>query len=740
MAKSLSRIIKIKNEINDLKKSYKKKPTPEKLTQIGKLFFILGMVDEAIKTINQAITQNPDDPENYRLVGDYMNVKGRFDTALDYYKRALLAKEDYHPAMAGMGAAFIKMKEHEKAAQCFEAALKICDNEENNHGVAVLLFDLGYFDKAIPYFLKAVSLNPSKPDYHKNIAKAYFRMAKNQEALEHLYEAYKLSDKDDKNYFISEMSNVMMQLHISAYSQKMRDIVDICLKAKDISHRNFSTVWHTLFITNPVYQPISSLYQYKTYEAFRENFDLKSLLPLLSEDFIVHGLRLLTVQTLELEVIFRNIRRYLLEIADADQISEFASNLKQQDSLLALYCALSEQCFLNEYIYWETSEEKNSIERLKSKIQSSECVYKDWQDLCFLAIVGAYIPLWTLGEKVQQSAKVITSKYKQDSIVSLIALQISEPELEQKIRSTIKSLGNIEDEVSQKVRAQYEESPYPRWRYANLHSDPDLSPEFKKPYEILIAGCGTGKQVLQDVLMYPNSRITAVDLSLSSISYAKRKIIENNIQSVEFYHGDLLDLHLLGKQFDFVMCSGVLHHMKDPEAGLASITKCLKRGGMMDIGLYSEIARYRVVHFRKLVEEQGWSADLDGIRKFREHVLNLDPDDTNRQLSKSRDFYSSSSCRDLIFHVQEHRYTLLQIEDMLERHGLKFFQFSFLPPQTYQFFKKYYTKPEEALDLKNWHKFEEKHTNAFAAMYQFWVCHKEDEAELRKAPKRVNIL
>lgn len=740
MSKSLSKIIKIKNEINDLKKSYKKKPSSEKLTQIGKLFFTIGKTEEAFHILNQAVSENPDNPETYRMMGDFLNVQGKLDMAIDCYDRALFAQEDYHPALVGKGGAYVKMKEHEKAAKCFEAALAISDNDVNNSCVGILLFDTGNFEQAAHYFLKAISLNRSNPQYHKNLAKIYFRIAKNQDALDHLFEAYKMCEDEDKGYFISEMSNVMMQVHISAYTQKMREIVDICLKSKDISHRNFSNVWYTLFITNPAYQPIVTLYQHKTYEAFQQAFDLKSLLPLLSEDFIVHGLRLLAMQSPELEFIFCHIRRYLLEITQAQKLSEFGQTLKEQEALLALSCALSEQCFLNEYIYKVSPQEQENVEHLKSRLYRAAGTYQDYQDLILVAMIGAYVPLWTLGPRIVEHAHVVRKKFKQDSVLSLLTLQIFEPETEQKVRKTVKPLGDITDEVSQKVRAQYEESPYPRWRYANLHADPDKSAEFKKPYDILIAGCGTGKQVLQDVMMYPNAKITAVDLSLSSISYAKRKIMENNIKTVEFYHGDLLDLHKLGKKFDFVMCSGVLHHMNDPEAGLASITKCLKPGGMMDIGLYSEIARHRVVHFRKLVEEKGWAADLEGIRQFREHVMTLANDDTNRSIVRSRDFYSASSCRDLIFHVQEHRYTLLQIEDMLDRHGLKFFQFSFLPPMTYKAFKNFFPKPEEGLDLKNWHKFEEKYTDAFAAMYQFWVCRKDDEAMLRAAPKRVNIL
>ena len=109
-----------------------------------------------------------------------------------------------------------------------------------------------------------------------------------------------------------------------------------------------------------------------------------------------------------------------------------------------------------------------------------------------------------------------------------------------RILKIIKSLENISDQVSRKVKDQYEVNPYPRWRYGTknkisnfvsiLNNDikpnrVDLKNMFLSPY-ILVAGCGTGAQ-LQSIAYRENAKILAFDLSFSSLAYAKRKMEES---------------------------------------------------------------------------------------------------------------------------------------------------------------------------------------------------------------------
>ena len=153
---------------------------------------------------------------------------------------------------------------------------------------------------------------------------------------------------------------------------------------------------------------------------------------------------------------------------------------------------------------------------------------------------------------------------------------------------------------------QYEENPFPRWRFTlrpmkgndineftNRYSDTF----FQKP-EILIAGCGTGQQAMA-WSAYKDSKICAVDLSSESLAYAIRKAKEKNIKNINFYHLDLLDLELLNKNFDIIISTGCLHHMEKPEDGLESLVNVLKPQGLIYLGLYSKRARSEIEWTRK---------------------------------------------------------------------------------------------------------------------------------------------
>ena len=109
----------------------------------------------------------------------------------------------------------------------------------------------------------------------------------------------------------------------------------------------------------------------------------------------------------------------------------------------------------------------------------------------------------------------------------------------------------------------------------------------------LTGSIGTGKSTT--AAMFKSSKVLAIDLSLSSLAYAKRKTEELAINNIEYMQADILDLGKLNKQFDIIESSGVLHHMDNPIKGWKVLTDCLTAGGLMRIGLYSELARKNIV-------------------------------------------------------------------------------------------------------------------------------------------------
>jgi 2-polyprenyl-3-methyl-5-hydroxy-6-metoxy-1,4-benzoquinol methylase len=170
----------------------------------------------------------------------------------------------------------------------------------------------------------------------------------------------------------------------------------------------------------------------------------------------------------------------------------------------------------------------------------------------------------------------------------------------------------------------------------------------------LFAGCGTGEAMIDFAQAIRRVRITAIDLSLSSLAYARRKTREVGVRTIDYAQADIMELGSLGRGFDFVESSGVLHHLAQPFEGWRILLSLLRPGGMMKIALYSEIARVDIVAARTAIAERGYAATPQDIRRYREELAEPDL----LKFSRMGDFYSVSECRDLLFHVLEHRFTL----------------------------------------------------------------------------------
>jgi SAM-dependent methyltransferase len=299
---------------------------------------------------------------------------------------------------------------------------------------------------------------------------------------------------------------------------------------------------------------------------------------------------------------------------------------------------------------------------------------------------------------------------------ALITQQIREPAEEARIAAGIPALTAIDDEVSRAVRTQYEENPYPRW---TLNGTPQASAAAppQQPRDALIAGCGTGLSTVEFARQAPGTRILAIDLSLASLRYAKRMAGRLGLANVEFGQADILQLGALGRQFDFIDASGVLHHLADPSQGWRILLSLLRPGGIMQVGLYSELGRRNIVAARALIAARGYRSTADEIRRCRQDVVAA-VDAQVASVAQRDDFFTLSECRDLLFHVQEHRTTVPEIKSFLTANGLEFGGF-FIDAATRARFAARFPKPQAALDLDCWHAFETEAPDTFAGMYQF---------------------
>jgi SAM-dependent methyltransferase len=420
-----------------------------------------------------------------------------------------------------------------------------------------------------------------------------------------------------------------------------------------------------------------------------------------------------------LERLLTSIRANLLDGAAQ-------AKAKVPREMVAFAASLARQCFATEYVFDVSDAERRTLAWLRTSARAALADRKPPAAIQLIAL-ASYAPLSTLD---RDQALLGGSWLK--PLEALIAEHVRAPQTEAALRAAIPRLTEIADPVSQQVRAQYEENPYPRWTSiaptppeTSIHAHlrglfPDAplreSAEPGAP-DILVAGCGTGQQSIGTAQRFPHARVLAVDLSLASLAYAKHKSEAAGV-AIEYAQADILQL-ALPRRFDMIESSGVLHHLSDPMRGWSALLDLLKPGGAMRLGFYSELGRANIVALHRLIAERGYTSSPDGIRSFRQDLIS-GQQERFAAILHSPNFYSISACRDLLFHVQEHRLTLPQIGAFMARHDLTFLGFE-LDAAIRERYRAAFPDDRTMTDLALWHRFETANPDTFRGMYQFWV-------------------
>jgi 2-polyprenyl-3-methyl-5-hydroxy-6-metoxy-1,4-benzoquinol methylase len=422
-------------------------------------------------------------------------------------------------------------------------------------------------------------------------------------------------------------------------------------------------------------------------------------------------------RNINFERVMTSLRLSLLDNASAGETVS--------PSALAFSCALATQCFINEYIFATTADEDGKAERLKAALLDD---LKSGAIIAPLSVaaIAMYQPLYSLPE-----AQALLDRTWPPAVDEVVTQQLREPLQELQLRASIPQLTPIDDEISQRVRQQYEENPYPRWVKAAGNVEPVAIDKYLRnnfptaaftplgkteAVDILVAGCGTslGARVAEG---YQGARVLAVDLSLSSLCYAKRKTPASLADRIEYAQGDILKLGAIDRTFDMIDCQGVLHHMRDPFEGWRILLSLLRPGGVMHLGFYSEIARHDVAGARAYIAQHGYLPTPADIRRVR-HDLFKTP---MASVSRFNDFFSMSDCRDLLFHVQEKRLTIPAIKTFIDEQGLKFIGFDLKDDAAKAFRAMFADAGWSMSDLAKWDIVERKYPDTFMSMYMFWV-------------------
>ena len=661
-----------------------------------------GDLKSALMLANKANNINPNNSDILNLVGLYSNDIGDTDSALDYFKKSQKIKENA-TAVLGISSIYWGLDKKILAISYLEKNISKIKDYRIPMKLSAMQFEEKLYSKSIENacrLILAVDDNQIINNLKTPFADSLFYLDK---------DAFPFPDNN--NVIISSIEKLLDD------GSEYRNLKNGFFKFvfKDIKADFFNDKKEKIFDEEFISEYINS-----NFDILNDDYFIKYL----SSDLLLKRLKNSLICCHHIENIYTQTRKHLLSkiFINKSPIGE------AEHKLLSALCI---QCDYNGYIWEVTDKEKKEIQNLEEKI-IEDLKLTDDININEVLIYACYKPLLNNTSLVNYLSK----KFKDTDEINYEVVQslILEPLSLRENNDHIKSFNKVKDKTSLKVMNMYKEHPYPKWKgiyyipsEINVHQryyDGDLTEKNDSniPKEILIAGCGTGQELVTVSKIYSNSNITAIDISLPSLSYAYKRAKDNDVNNFQLIHMDLLELVNYKKKFDIINCSGVLHHMKDPELGLNALISCLKEDGYLNIGLYSRTARENITKLRKLIADNKLNNSQEEITKIRRSIiLGYDGYESFNHLLNVRDFYSFNEMQDLLFHPRELVFNLEEIDEMLRRNNLEFIEFDNKYQKVKDVYNKNYPKDKKLRSVKNWIEFEDKYPLTFLGMYQFFA-------------------
>ncbi len=725
---------------------------------LGNVLRQQGKLDEAVVRYQRALTLKPNYAEAHYNLGNALKQQGKLDEATTRYRQALALRPDYAEAHNNLGSVLREQGHAEDAMAHLRRAVAINpDFAEAHNNLGNACRERGLLDEAVQRYQQALALKPDFGEAHNNLGTAFKEQGRLEDAVTQYCRALAIDSNDAETYgnlgralmdggdFAQALKAIQRGLAIEE-SENIRLLFLQCVRNLDgipdgadfRQHlvRALSEPWG-----RPIYIARFCATLLKRGGAIRtcidrvngawprrlsaqELFGPTEFAEICSDQLFRCFLASTLVCDIELERLLTATRFTMLEAASAQTGSS-----RFDEDALCFFCAIAQQCFINEYVFADTDHELEQAGRLQARLiealSSGGAVPELW-----LVAVAAYVPLADL-----PVADLISARPWSAPVAALVARQVQERQDERQLQATVPRLTAIEEGVSGLVKQQYEENPYPRWTKASPVGKPVTIEGYlrrrfplvplrnvadKSVVEILVAGCGTGQHSIETAREFVGAQVLAVDLSLSSLCYAKRKTQELGLTNVEYAQADILQLPSLGRAFDLIEASGSLQCMADQLAGWRLLLSMLRPGGFMRLGLYSRTARQDVNAARSLIAQRGYRPCAEDIRRFRQELAGSGHETSKRPAAESEDFFSTSACRDLLFHVQEHQSTLPEIKAFLGQNQLEFLGFE-LAGHVLEHFRRRFPADRTMIDLDLWHIFETENPLVFAGMYEFWI-------------------
>jgi SAM-dependent methyltransferase len=240
--------------------------------------------------------------------------------------------------------------------------------------------------------------------------------------------------------------------------------------------------------------------------------------------------------------------------------------------------------------------------------------------------------------------------------------------------------------ITRQVSAFYEAHPYPPpaddlqayrklWDDKRRRADAHLfwpDEPYRDDRSILVAGCGTN-QAAHYAVRWPRAQVVGIDLSAKSIAFTQGLKRRYALANLEVRQLAVERAAELGQRFEHVVCTGVLHHLPDPDAGLRALHDVLEPNGALNVMVYAPYGRAGVYMLQDYCRRLGLGDTAAEIRDLAASLKALPPDHPLAPLLRnSPDFADKAGLADALLHPQDRSYSVPQLMDFLSRAGLAF--------------------------------------------------------------------
>jgi tetratricopeptide (TPR) repeat protein/SAM-dependent methyltransferase len=720
------------------------------LHMLGIIAARVGNLHAASELYGRALAVNGRSAECHFNIAQVLRAQGRNGDAVAHLGEATALKRDYVAAHASLADMLVAQNDLEGARTRYQQALSIDPRlVDARHELANVLRQLGRLDEAAEQFRQVVALRPDyaeafsnlgvvlaaqgrwadaaaqyqraitiKPelvDVYRNLARALLGDGRADEALAAIMRGLAIGETDEAKAIFVQCAQSLTNI---PPGEAFRDLVARALTEGWGRSAELSPLAALLFATG------GAAIEHVLTEAgsVMTEGGTERLAAFSRDRLLCALLESAPVRDATLERFLTVARTGLLHLA-----AQTEATASLDDGALVFACALARQCFINEYVFAETEPDIAQTAVLRDRVDVALATGAPVPPI-WLAAAGCFAPLHSLAQ-----APALMQRHWPQPLAAVLVQQVQEPAIERDIAAAIPALTAIDDDVSLKVRNQYEEMPYPRWVKTSALGQPAaidwyLRSQFPgvpiqpiqraESLDVLVAGCGTGQHAIETAQRFAGARVLAIDLSRASLAYAVRKTREARLRNIEYRQADILNLGSLNATFDVIESSGVLHHLRDPLQGWRVLLSLLRPGGIMHIGLYSAPARSDIRAARALIADRGYRKTATDIRGCRQELLSCEDGTPFKNVTRYSDFFTTGECRDLLFHVQECQFTIPEIKRFLGASGLTFLGFTSPVVQAY---RSRHPDEQAMTDLDRWQAFESENPMAFVNMYQFWV-------------------